>query len=337
MIVVLLVITGGVATASTSIAYARSATDAYAATAPRRTLSLYVRSLAPRALYAEGRAAGRESAEGIVILDFGRPAYRDGVYGVLWGARFASFARVVRAVRSYVNGYFLAAPAYTSLDIGVGTNNSCGTGQPCGSIRCGCSFEPASYYTWGEAFASVVEGLDGWIAALKARFAYTDEVSVVGADDAEPAFDPGYANTASVLEGYAEIVGTSGPALVDYGSAEPSYWSEAQLFQVAFGFGPDTAMPEIYYPVNARQWAALVRFGEVTLHRSVTIQGVLTMGAGSNTPRAGYAEMLAALSGVSGQHSIPWLSLMRPAPRRWCSGRTRSAPSTAPPAASSAC
>ncbi len=280
------------------------------ALAPRHTTSRYERNVSTRVLYAQGVAAGRAGAQGVVILDFGRPAAVHGRLGTIAvGGEFLRFASIETGIERYLLGYLRTAPAYTTLDVALGTNDSCGTGQPCGTVVCGCADEPPSYTAWGEQLAVTVERLDGWIAELRAQDGFTDDVAVVAADDAEPAFDPGYANTADLLAGYATVVGGHWPAMIDYGSAEPNYWSEAQLFEVAYGLAPDVPMPEIYYRSNALEWAALLRYAKSELGETLRIQGVLTERAPSSyDPATAYDDMLQAAAGITGQQSIPWLS-----------------------------
>ena len=192
----------------------------------------------------------------------------------------------------------------------LGTNNNCGTDQPCGEIKCGCPDEPPNYLIWDSQLAHTVEQIGAWAGNVKNRNGFTDDVRVVAADDAEPAFDPGYANTYDLLEGYAKAVGGSSPAMVDYGSADAHYWTEAQLLQVAYGFRPDVPMPEIYNATAAGEWAALLSYAKSQRREVVDIFGVLAGGPGTNDPQAAYADMLGALANVTGQRSIDWLSTM---------------------------
>ena len=95
---------------------------------------------------------------------------------------------------------------------------------------------------------------------------------------------------------------------MDYGSAESSDWTENQLLQVAYGFRPDVAMPEIYYPEDVAEWAALLSYAKAQLGREIQIYGVLTEGPGTNTPGTAYFDMLQAVAKVTHQSSIPWSS-----------------------------
>jgi len=264
-------------------------------------------------LYRQGEAAGKTAAQGIVILDFGRPADDGSHYGTMgFAGPFISFASISRGVENYIRGYYRYAPSYTTLDVAVGTNNSCGSGQPCGDAICGCRDEPADFSVWGAELAMTVITIGAWAANLRARDGFTDNVRVVAADDAEPAYDPGYTNTYDLLQGYASTVRGSFPAMVDYGSAEASYWTEPQLFQVAYGFRPDVPMPQVYYASEAADWGGLLRYAKARRGKVISIFGVLTEGRGTNGPQAAYTDMLQALSKVTDQRSIPWVSTISP-------------------------
>jgi hypothetical protein len=285
-------------------------TASYAAAAPNQTSSYYEGNADPAHLYLQGEQAGRSSAQGIVILDFGRPAVANGVYGTFgFGNVLIPFSSIAAGVESYIKGYFELAPRYTMLNVAVGTNNSCGTGQPCGpsQVICGCPDEPPDFSLWGQQYAYAVEEIGAWASAYKARQTFTDVVRVVAADDIEPAYDPAYLNTYDLLKGYANAVGGYFPPLVDYGSADANVWTDDELLQVAYGFAPDVPMPEIYYSPDAAEWAALLSYAKAVSGRSREIYGVLTA-AGTSSPEVAYIEMLDALAPITNQRSIPWLS-----------------------------
>jgi hypothetical protein len=289
---------------------ASTAAAGYASTALHHTTSYYERTSNPAVLYRQGERAGKAGAQGIVILDFGRPADNGITYGTIgFDGTFLALTSIATAVQSYISGYYRWAPSYTTLDVGLGTNNSCGPGQPCDGPTCGCSDEPANFAIWGGQLALTVELVEDWAKQVQAKYGYTDNVTVVGADDAEPGFDPAYANTYDLLEGYAQMVGGTSPAMVDYGSADADYWTEDQLFQVAYGFRPDVPMPEIYQPQQANEWGQLMQFAK-SHHKDVSIFGVLTGGPGTQGPQLAYTEMLQAAATITDQQSIPWLSTM---------------------------
>ena len=277
------------------------------------TTSYYERGASSSDLYLQGETAGQAGSSGLVVLDFGRPASdgtNDGTDG--YASHFLSFAVITRAVENYIAAYYAYAPAYRTLDVAVGTNNSCGLYQPCGAIVCGCPDEPANYITWGRELASTVEQLGAWSRQYASTNNFTDTVRVVAADDVEPAFDPGYSNTYDVMHGYAQAVGGSSPPMVDYGSADPGFWSEDQLLQVADRFPPNVAMPEIYDASEIGEWANLVSYAKARYGKAVTVFGVMTAATGSVSAHDAVAQTLRALAPITGQDNVSWLSAITP-------------------------
>jgi hypothetical protein len=286
-----------------------SSVDAAASAAATLTTSYYETSASAAALSNQGQTAGRSGMQGLVVLDFGRPASDGTNDGTIdFSHSFVSFANITAGVESYVMGYYNTAPADTTLDIAVGTNDSCGVSQPCGSVVCGCPDEPSSYITWGQELAHTVEQLNAWSTHVASSNGFTDQVHVWAGDDAEPAFDPGFNNTKYVMQGYAQTVGGSYPPMVDYGSADPGIWTNAQLLQIANGFSPNVAMPEMYTPSQVAEWAALVSYAKAQDGEVVTLFGVMTVASGTEPPQNAAADTLTALAPVSGQRTIRWVS-----------------------------
>ena len=274
------------------------------------TTSHYEYSANPAALYQQGEAAGAANSQGLVILDFGRPAYDGSTYGMIDHADgYISLGSIVTAVESYLRAYVRYAGADTHLYVAIGTNNSCGTGQPCGDIVCGCSDQPPSFSVYGAQLAAAVEAVQSWVTWWRSSTGFTDLVTVVAGDDAEPAYDPAYMNTYDLLAGYARAVGGYAPAMVDYGSADPGYWTESQLLQVANGFPPDVAVPEIYQQIDATEWADLVSYAR-SQGQAVTIFGMLADPATS--PELNYNALVDALEPITGQTAVAWPSDLAP-------------------------
>lgn len=296
------------AAVGTVSAFGPPAASGGATPTPGPTVSYYESSVDPATLMSQGEAAGEGGSQGLVILDFGRPAVNGTNAGTMdFDGTFVSMSSIVTATVSYIRGYFASAPQNLQLHVAIGTNNSCGSGQPCGSGVCGCTWEPSSYEAWGGQLAAAVEQAQGQVNVMKAQSGDTDVVTVIGGDDAEPAFDPGYDNTYDLLAGYANAVGGYQPSMVDYGSAEPGYWSMGQLLQVVDGFRPDIAVPEIYNDSQAASWTSLISFA-ASQDRTVSVFGVLTNSQSGDSPQSGYDSMLDGIDSVTGQTAIRWLS-----------------------------
>ncbi len=302
----------GAAVAVGSVVAAPMGTAASATTPVSATTSYYEFNTDPATLAAQGQA-GAGGAQGLVILDFGRPAFDGSSYGTFdFGDQFVSFAAISQAVESYIQAYSTLAPRGAVLTLAVGVNNSCGTGQPCGSAICGCRVEPPDFTAWGAHLAATVEQLRSWAGSVKARSPRSAVVKVVAGDDAEPSNDPAYNNTASVLRGYAQAVGGFQPSMVDYGSAEPGYWTPEQLYQVAYGYRPNVPVPEIYFPADAADWAGLVAYAKAKHGVALKFFGVLTDSPIGDTPGDAYNQLVGAIRPLTGQTSIPWSTNIQP-------------------------
>jgi len=273
------------------------------------TASYYEFSADTVSLAAQGRVAARAGSQGLVVLDFGRPAF-DGVSDgtIDFSGDFVSLAAIQLAVESYLRDYAVSAPRGARLNVAVGTNNSCGTGQPCGAVVCGCRDEPPDLTAWGAQFAATVIRLRSWAASVKASV----HLKVIAGDDAEPSNDPGFRNTAAVLRGYAGAVGGFQPSMVDYGSAEPGFWTLDQVYQVAYGFKPDLPVPEIYYGTDVADWAAVVSYAHSRYGVAMTMFGVLTDSPVGNSPQSAYSQLVSAMRHLTGQTRIQWSSNIPP-------------------------
>jgi hypothetical protein len=281
---------------------------AASATAPTSTTSYYEANADPVTLMNQGASAGQSGAQGLVILDFGRPAVSGSTKGTMdFNGNFVSLASITSGTIDFIQSYLASAPWNLQLHVAIGTNDSCGTGQPCEGIVCGCVNEPPSYAAWGAQLAQSVEEAQSQVNSFRVQQHDTDVVTIVAGDDAEPAFDPDFQNTYDLLEGYANAVGGFQPAMIDYGSAEPGYWSMSQLLQVVNGFRPDIAVPEIYNDSGANSWAALISFA-ANHSQTVDVFGVLTDASSGDTPQRAYSSLMADIRPITGQPTIRWVS-----------------------------
>jgi hypothetical protein len=292
------------------------AAGAPAVSAPSPTLSRYEATDDPTVLRAQGVADGAAGLSGLAILDFGRPAEVNGVAATLdFGSALVPVSSLVPAVEAYADGYRSAAPRGATMTVALGTNDSCGTGQPCGSGICGCNSEPPNFLVWGQSLGQAVADIGTYLSSTSDSYAAT--ASAAGADDAEPAYDPAFTNTYDVLAGYDES--TTLP-MVDYGSIDggpvtDGFWTPEQMYLVANGLRPDAALPEIYHPGMADQWAALSHWAVTATGAAMPFAGVLTESPAGFTPTEGAAALHAALTSDfpdTAQASWSWASNIEP-------------------------
>ena len=231
------------------------------------TLSIYEQTVRPRLLAAQGCHAARRHENGVVVLDFGKPAFAHGGYGtLLFSGHFAPNHKITAAMLRYASGYARCLPkgSTASIELARGTSN----------------YHPSvpSAYAAGVHWAHETNKLGRelhrrWLGA---------HVEAAAADDAEPAWDRGFRQTRQFFHGFRSAV--HGHTLFDYGSLDGgvgAVWSARQAWYVAGGLRNTKALPEIYNSAMAQEWAELARIARGRYHRGVHFAGVMTQGAES--------------------------------------------------------
>jgi hypothetical protein len=251
------------------------------------TLSTYEQSVKPWVLAGQGCYAARRHESGVVVLDFGKPAFEHHGYGtILFSDRFARNHAITTAMVGWARGYVHCLPRGSSsfITLARGTSN----------------YHPAvpSAYAAGRRWAGQTLRLQ-----RKLRRENLDwHVTAAAADDAEPAWDRHFRKTREFIHGFR--VGAHGTTLYDYGSLDGgvgSIWSARQAFYVAGGINHTAVLPEIYYPAMAREWAELARIARRRFHTPVRFAGVMTQGTRrcrrcGLRPRAAHRALARALA-----------------------------------------
>jgi hypothetical protein len=258
------------------------------------TLSIYEHNAHPWVLSDQGCSAGRRHENGVVILDFGKPASEHSRYGtILFSGRFATNPRITNAMAAYAHGYVRCLPegSTASIELARGTSN----------------YHPSvpSAYEAGVRWAHATNELGRRLA----QQGLTGHVRAAAADDAEPAWDPGFRKTKHFFHGFRAAV--HGHTLYDYGSLDGGVgkiWSARQAWFVAGGLRHTKALPEIYNSAMAREWAELARIARGRYHRGVRFAGVMTQGTPSCScglrPTAAHQALAQAL-GAQGIGHVP--------------------------------
>ena len=232
----------------------------------RSTLSLYERDAHPHRLTTQGCAAARRGERGVVILDFGKPAYAgrgwNRGYGTIdFSERFISNHRISLAMLGWARGYVRCLPRHSRavVTLARGTSN----------------YHPSVPSAWvaGQRWAQAVLALGRKLR----RHGFSRHVRSAAADDAEPAWDRGFRRTQLFIHGFRRYA--HGRTLYDYGSLDGgvgAIWSARQMMDVTGGAGHTAVIPEIYYPSLAREWAQLAYIAHRWFHRRVDFAGVMT-------------------------------------------------------------
>lgn len=230
---------------------------------PTVTPSLYERTTSPPILRAQGCRAGRARTNGLVVLDFGKLAYRPrrGGYGtVTFADRFASNRSVGWAVKSYARGYSECLPKHSKahITLALGTSNY--------------HQNVPSTYTAGRLWAKQTT-----LIGLYLRRHHFDHVTSAAGDDVEPAWDRSFRRTYDFFRGFGSV--HSGYLLYNYGSLDGGVgriWKLRQAYYVAGGMHAARAVPEIYNHQMAVQWAELSRQAVHRYGKPIKLAGLMT-------------------------------------------------------------
>jgi hypothetical protein len=258
-------------------------------TKPRATISLYEHTVARSTLRSQGCGAAERGVGGIVILDFGQPAYNGHSYGTyLFSGSFADNKTITRAMFAYAYGYkrCLARGSKLQITLARGTSN----------------YHPhlPSAYKAGRKWARETMAL----AHSLRLHGLEDHVVSAAADDVEPAWDRTFHHTRDFYRGYRDA--HTGHLLYNFGSLDGGVggiWSARQAFFVTGGMLYARAIPEIYNHAMANEWAELSHIAHKRYHRPVQFAGVMTTHTSRNhgmKPRDAHKVLVRALADRSG-------------------------------------
>jgi hypothetical protein len=262
-------------------------------TSSRATISLYEHTIRRPVLRRQGCTAARRGVGGIVILDFGQPAWNGHSYGTnLFSGRFADNKSITRAMLAYAVGYrrCLHLESKLAITLARGTSNY----RP----------QVPSAYKAGRKWARETMAL----AKMLRRRGLDEHVISAAADDVEPAWDRSFHRTRDFFRGYRDA--RTGHLLYNYGSLDGgvgAIWSARQAFFVTSGMKYARAIPEIYNHAMAKQWAELAHIARHRYHRPVRFAGVMTTHTARNRgmkPRDAHRILVRALAKRSG-HAAP--------------------------------
>jgi hypothetical protein len=230
---------------------------------PTVTPSLYERTISPPILRGQGCRAGRARTDGLVVLDFGKLAFRPrrGGYGtVTFADRFASNRAVGWAVKSFAHGYSQCLPksARAHITLALGTSNY--------------DQDVPSTYVAGRRWAEETAVIGAYL-----KTHHFDHVTAAAGDDVEPAWDRSFMRTYDFFRGFGAV--HSGYLLYNYGSLDGGVgkiWKLRQAYYVAGGMHAARAVPEIYNRSMAEQWADLSRQAVKRYGNPIKLAGLMT-------------------------------------------------------------
>jgi hypothetical protein len=251
----------------------------------RATVSLYEHSVRRSTLRAQGCSAAKRGVGGIVILDFGQPAYNGHTYGTfLFSGRFAGNRTITRAMFAYAYGYHRCLRRGSRLRVTLARGTSNYHPQVPSAYRAGRKW---ARETMALAKRLRTHGLHG-------------HVSSAAADDVEPAWDRSFHKTRDFFRGYRDA--RTGHLLYNFGSLDGgvgTVWNARQIFFVTSGMKYARAIPEIYNHAMAKQWADLAHIARHRYKRPLKFAGVMTTHTARNRgmkPRDAHTMLKRALA-----------------------------------------
>ncbi len=254
-----------------------------AASAPAYTTSYYESTTAYTTLQNQGCTAARGPA-GIVVLDFGEPAYSGGVYGTNdFGGHFDSDDAIFHAAANFIYGAWNCRTSSTNIAVAVGTSNYGGWMG---------GYSSSSWYAAGQAWGQMVNNAQNYSVSN----GYNNLIGVYGADDIEVEW-ANFTLTSNFVNGYNAA---STRLFFDYGDdsggTSPSPWTAYDVWYVAWGAADSYPLPEIYYNADAvYDWEPLNVWACNNEGGPMYFKGVMSEYPTGNTPSQAWYDMYNAL------------------------------------------
>lgn len=205
-----------------------------------------------------------------VILDFGEQYYSDGSGGVLLlsGIQISN-AQVQAVAEAFSRGYWICtgSDSTSTVYIGIGINNYGNSTY-------------ASGVTWGNNVAAVQN--------YNQSQGFASQVAMFGANDIESWCPNNCVSPSAIMSwvnGFSSVPGSY--KYFDFGSADgcPPYssnnggcngaWNQYDYWYLSWGAPAALAVPEIYYAVQAQQWAMISLYGAQYQSSTIYFQGPL--------------------------------------------------------------
>lgn len=292
---------GIVAAAASICAVWMAATPSIAAAAPSVTSSYYVGTENPAELTTWGCNAGGSGKSGLIILDFGKPAYRssDNAYGTInfdGSGKFLPNGTIQTMMDNFATGWYDCSGVNPQVAIAEGVNNCANdaTDPNCGSLPAcnGSNVCVPNWTTAGQKWASFTNGLQSYMSSL----GYSSQEVAASGIDAEPAYNPGYSKSRDFVGGYN---GASSILMYDFGAAYGYPWTPAEEYYPAYGAVDDFPVPEVYDSGNAVNWENLAIWGHDNgNHSNPYFMGVMCT-PGYLACDTAWSDMLSDLQGNS--------------------------------------
>ena len=246
--------------------------------APGTTISLYENTINATTMYNQGCNAAHGPA-GLVVMDWGQPVTVSGGYGTYnFGGFDSSDNDILHAVANFAQGAWDCRTSSTNLAIAIGESNY--------------GNQVSNWYAVGQAWGTMVNSVQSFITNNKLTV-----VGAYGAGDLETEWNS-FSVTSSMVNGYNN---TSSRLYFDFGDDTPGYWSNYQVWYVAWGAADSVPLPEIYYTADATSdWEPLDVWACNNEGGTMYFKGTMSEDAsGTDSPYQSFNDMYNALGSNS--------------------------------------
>lgn len=249
---------------------------------PINTISLYESTTNAAAMRSQGCSAARK-APGLIVLDWGQPVYfGNGTYGTYdFGGHDDTDTAIFHAVATFAQGIWLCRTRTTNIALAIGESNYySGHAIP---------LTNAAWYADGQQWGRMINNIQSFLTNN-----HYNIIGVHGAGDLEVEW-LSFALTKSLVDGYNSV---TSHLYFDFGDASPGWWSNYQIWYVAYGARDNVPLPEIYYTADATyDWAALSRWACSYASGPIYFKGAMSENLwGTNSPNKAFSDLYNALA-----------------------------------------
>ena len=210
---------------------------------PARTISIYESTTNAAILQNQGCKAAHQ-APGLIILDWGQPVYfGNNTYGTYdFGGNDDTDTAIMHAVSNFAQGVWNCRIRSTNIALGIGESNYFSDHA--------LPLTTSAWYADGQQWGILVNTVQSFLNNNH----YNNVVGANGAGDLEVEWE-NFTLTSSLVNGYNNV---TRHAYFDFGDDSPGWWTNYQVWYVAYGAPDNFPLPEIYYNADAvYDWEAL--------------------------------------------------------------------------------
>ena len=245
---------------------------------PANTISLYESTTNNVVMYNQGCRAAH-GAPGLIILDWGQPVYfGNNVYGTYdFGGHDDTITSILHAVANFAQGVWYCRTRGTDIAIAVGESNYYSDHA--------IPLATWAWYADGQQWGNMINSLQSFINANH----YNGVVGANGAGDLEVEWE-NFTLTSALVNGYNSV---TSHVYFDFGDDSPGWWSNYQVWYIAYGAKDNLPLPEIYYNADAiYDWERLDVWACNYEGGPMYFKGIIAENApGTNSPYQAFLDM----------------------------------------------